>query len=39
MTFSDKLNSLTSAFGSTRKRKAMQSKLKNKLDTETLDVA
>ena len=39
MTFSDKLNSLTSAFGSTRKRKAMQSKLKNNLDTETLDVA
>ena len=38
-TFSEKLNSLTAAFGSSRKRKAMQTKLKNKLDTETLDVA
>jgi DNA-directed RNA polymerase I subunit RPA49 len=39
MSYSDKLNSLTSAFGSSRKRKAMQTKLKNKLDTETLDTA
>lgn len=38
-TFSDKLNSLTAAFGSSRKRKAMQTKIRNKLDTETLDEA
>ena len=35
--YSDKLNSLTAAFGSSKKRKAMQTKLKNRLDTETLD--
>ncbi len=37
--YSDKLNSLTAAFGSSKKRKAMQTKLKNKLDTQTLDTA
>ena len=36
-TFSEKLNSLTEAFGSSKKRKAMQTKLKNKIDTETLE--
>lgn len=36
--YSDKLNSLTAAFGSSRKRKAMQTKLKNKIDAETLEV-
>jgi hypothetical protein len=36
--YSDKLNLLTAAFGSSRKRKAMQTKLKNKIDTETLEV-
>ena len=35
--FADKLNSLTAAFGSSKKRKAMQTKLKNKIDIETLE--
>jgi hypothetical protein len=35
--YADKLNSLTAAFGSSKKRKAMQTKLKNKLDVETLE--
>lgn len=38
-TYSEKLNSLTAAFGSSKKRKAMQTKLKNKIDTETLETA
>lgn len=38
-TYSEKLNSLTAAFGSSKKRKAMQTKLKNKLDIETLATA
>jgi DNA-directed RNA polymerase I subunit RPA49 len=38
-TFTDRLNSLTEAFGSSRKRKALHTKLKNKLDSETLDKA
>ncbi len=37
--YSDKLNSLTAAFGSSKKRKAMVTKLKNKLDVETLETA
>ena len=39
LSYSDKLNSLTAAFGSSKKRKAMQTKLKNKLDVETLETA
>lgn len=39
VSYSDKLNSLTAAFGSSKKRKAMQTKLKNKLDIETLETA
>lgn len=39
VSYSDKLNSLTAAFGSSKKRKAMQTKLKNKLDVETLETA
>lgn len=38
-TYSEKLNSLTAAFGSSKKRKAMQTKLKNKIDSETLESA
>ena len=38
-TYSEKLDSLTAAFGSSKKRKAMQTKLKNRIDTATLDVA
>ena len=38
-TYSEKLNALTAAFGSSKKRKAMQTKLKNKIDTETLESA
>jgi DNA-directed RNA polymerase I subunit RPA49 len=37
--FTDRLNSLTEAFGSSRKRKALHTKLKNKLDSQTLDQA
>ncbi len=37
--YSDKLNSLTAAFGSSKKRKAMVTKIKNKLDVETLETA
>lgn len=37
-TYSDKLNSLTAAFGSSKKRRAMQSKLKNKIDSSALEV-
>lgn len=37
--YSEKLNSLTAAFGSSKKRKAMQTKLKNKIDIETLEAA
>lgn len=37
--YSEKLNLLTAAFGSSKKRKAMQTKLKNKIDTETLETA
>ena len=37
ISYADKLNSLTAAFGSSKKRKAMQTKLKNKLDVETLE--
>lgn len=38
-TYSEKLDSLTAAFGSSKKRKAMQTKLKNRIDTETLETA
>jgi hypothetical protein len=38
-TYSEKLDSLTAAFGSSKKRKAMQTKLKNKIDSETLESA
>jgi hypothetical protein len=38
-TYSEKLDYLTAAFGSSKKRKAMQTKLKNKLDSETLESA
>jgi DNA-directed RNA polymerase I subunit RPA49 len=38
-TYSEKLNFLTAAFGSSKKRKAMQTKLKNKIDKETLELA
>lgn len=37
-TYSEKLNSLTAAFGSSKKRRAMQSKLKNQIDSEALEV-
>lgn len=37
--YSEKLNSLTAAFGSSKKRKAMQTKLKNKIDVATLESA
>lgn len=37
--FSDRLNSLTEAFGSSKKRKAMHTKIKNKLDSNTLEEA
>jgi DNA-directed RNA polymerase I subunit RPA49 len=37
--YAEKLDSLTAAFGSAKKRKAMQTKLKNKLDEETLESA
>lgn len=39
ISYSEKLDSLTAAFGSSKKRKAMQVKLKNKLDSETLENA
>lgn len=39
ISYSDRLNNLTEAFGSSRKRKAMHTKLKNKLDSDTLDKA
>ena len=38
-TYSQKLDNLTAAFGSSKKRKAMQTKIKNRIDTATLDVA
>ena len=38
-TYSQKLDDLTQAFGSSKKRKAMQTKLKNRIDTETLESA
>jgi len=38
-TYSQKLDNLTAAFGSSKKRKAMQTKIKNRIDTTTLDVA
>ena len=38
-TYSEKLNSLTAAFGSSKRRKAMQTKIKNKIDSDTLEVA
>ena len=37
--FSEKLDSLTAAFGSSKKRKAMQTKIKNRLDSRTLETA
>jgi DNA-directed RNA polymerase I subunit RPA49 len=37
--YSEKLNFLTAAFGSSKKRKAMQTKIKNKIDKETLEFA
>ena len=36
--YSDKLNLLTAAFGSSKKRRAMQTKLKNKIDSSSLEV-
>lgn len=39
VSYSEKLNSLTAAFGSSKKRKAMQTKLKNKIDIDTLETA
>lgn len=37
-TYSEKLNSLTAAFGSSKKRRAMQTKLRNKIDSDALEV-
>lgn len=38
-TYSEKMDSLTAAFGSSKKRKAMQTKIKNRIDTDTLEKA
>jgi hypothetical protein len=38
-TYSEKLDSLTAAFGSTKKRKAMRTKQNNRLDSKTLESA
>lgn len=38
-TYIEKLNSLTAAFGSSKKRKAMHTNLKNKIDSDTLEKA
>ena len=37
--YAQKLDTLTAAFGSSRKRKAMQTKIKNRMDTDTLEKA
>jgi DNA-directed RNA polymerase I subunit RPA49 len=39
ISYSEKLNSLTDAFGSSKKRKVLQTKRNNRIDKETLDVA